>query len=309
MAAKTNIGLVAYAKAQLGRPYWYGCFGQKGTSALLTSKARQYPALYTAGRVANARKQYGVKVHDCVGLIKGYLWSDNAEDLTPTYNAAQDKSANGMYNACKERGTLATMPDLAGVLVFMNGHVGVYIGGGYVIEARGFSSGVVKTKLAGRGWTKWGKCPYITYTAKATTSSKPETSTKPAATEKKSVEELAKEVIEGKWGTGETRKSKLKAAGYDYDAVQKRVNELTKSTSSTPAEKKPTVGAKVKIKGNYATSATAKSAGNSAAVGKTGYIVKIYEGKAYPYQIGAKKGDISSDNTIGFAKAAAFTLV
>ena len=178
MATKTNIGLVAYAKAQLGRPYWYGCFGQKGTSALLTSKARQYPALYTAGRVANARKQYGVKVHDCVGLIKGYLWSDNAEDLTPTYNAAQDKSANGMYNACKERGTLATMPDLAGVLVFMNGHVGVYIGGGYVIEARGFSSGVVKTKLAGRGWTKWGKCPYITYTAKATVEKETTSSTK-----------------------------------------------------------------------------------------------------------------------------------
>ena len=309
MAAKTNTGLVAYAKAQLGKPYWYGCFGKKSTSELLTAKARQYPTLYTAARVANARKQYGVKVHDCIGLIKGYLWCDNAEDLTPTYNAAQDKSANGMYNACKERGTLATMPDIEGILVFMNGHVGVYIGGGYVIEARGFSSGVVKTKLAGRGWTKWGKCPYITYVAKTTASSKPAASTKPATSAKKSVDEIAKEVIAGKWGTGETRKSKLTAAGYNYDAVQKRVNELTKSTSSTPAEKKPTIGAKVKIKGKYATSATSKSAGNSAAIGKTGYIVKIYEGKAYPYQIGAKKGDSSSDNTIGFAKAAAFTLV
>lgn len=309
MAEKTNIGLVAYAKAQLGRPYWYGCFGQKSTSELLTSKARQYPTLYTAARVANARKQYGVKVHDCIGLIKGYLWCDNAEDLTPTYNAAQDKSANAMYNACKERGTLATMPDIEGILVFMSGHVGVYIGGGYVIEARGFSTGVVKTKLAGRGWTKWGKCPYITYVAKTTASSKPATSSTPAASAKKSVDEIAKEVIAGKWGDNPERKNKLKAAGYDYDAVQKRVNELSKSTSSTPAAKTPTVGAKVKIKGKYASSATAKSAGNSKAVGNTAYIVKIHEGKAFPYQIGAKKGDSSSDNTIGFAKAAAFTIV
>ena len=309
MTAKTNTGLVAYAKAQLGKPYWYGCFGQKSTSELLTSKARQYPTLYTASRVANARKQYGVKVHDCVGLIKGYLWSDNATDLTPTYNAAQDKSANAMYNACKERGTLATMPDIEGILVFMSGHVGVYIGGGYVIEARGFSTGVVKTKLAGRGWTKWGKCPYITYVAKATTNSKPAASSKPATSAKKSVEEIAKEVKAGKYGNEPERSQKLKAQGYNPEEVQDAVNKLIAKEKQGTATKKPTVGAKVKIKGKYASSATAKSAGNSKAIGDTAYIVKIYEGKAFPYQIGAKKGDSSSDNTIGFAKAAAFTLV
>lgn len=42
----------------------------------------------------------------------------------------------------------------------------------------------------------------------------------------KSVDQLAKEVIDGKWGNGEERKSKLKAAGYSYTAVQKRVNEI-----------------------------------------------------------------------------------
>lgn len=45
---------------------------------------------------------------------------------------------------------------------------------------------------------------------------------------KKSVEELAREVIAGKWGVGATRKQKLTASGYDYYAVQKRVNELLK---------------------------------------------------------------------------------
>ena len=42
----------------------------------------------------------------------------------------------------------------------------------------------------------------------------------------KSVETIAKEVIAGKWGNGADRKARLTAAGYDYAAVQKKVNEL-----------------------------------------------------------------------------------
>ena len=45
-------------------------------------------------------------------------------------------------------------------------------------------------------------------------------------TGKKSVETVAKEVLAGKWGNGEDRKKKLQAAGYDYGAVQRKVNEL-----------------------------------------------------------------------------------
>ena len=45
-------------------------------------------------------------------------------------------------------------------------------------------------------------------------------------TGKKSVEAVAKEVLAGKWGNGEERKKKLQAAGYDYGAVQRKVNEL-----------------------------------------------------------------------------------
>lgn len=43
---------------------------------------------------------------------------------------------------------------------------------------------------------------------------------------KKSITEVAKEVIQGKWGNGSDRKNKLIEAGYDYEAVQKKVNEL-----------------------------------------------------------------------------------
>ena len=44
--------------------------------------------------------------------------------------------------------------------------------------------------------------------------------------EKKSIETIAKEVIKGKWGNGEERKKKIRAAGYSYTKVQNKVNEL-----------------------------------------------------------------------------------
>ena len=49
---------------------------------------------------------------------------------------------------------------------------------------------------------------------------------KPNIPEKKTVTQLAKEVIEGKWSNGDERKQKLTEAGYNYSAVQKKVNEL-----------------------------------------------------------------------------------
>ena len=52
-------------------------------------------------------------------------------------------------------------------------------------------------------------------------------SSKPTTT-KKSITDVAKEVIAGTWGNGEGRKKKLTAAGYDYAAVQKEVNRLLK---------------------------------------------------------------------------------
>ena len=47
-----------------------------------------------------------------------------------------------------------------------------------------------------------------------------------SASTKKSTDEIAKEVLAGKWGNGGDRKERLTKAGYDYDAVQRRVNQL-----------------------------------------------------------------------------------
>lgn len=51
---------------------------------------------------------------------------------------------------------------------------------------------------------------------------------KAAKPKKKTVEEIAKEVIDGKWGNGDERKKKLTEAGYNYATVQKKVNQLMK---------------------------------------------------------------------------------
>lgn len=44
----------------------------------------------------------------------------------------------------------------------------------------------------------------------------------------KSIDTLAREVIRGDWGNGDDRKNRLERAGYEYNAVQRRVNELLK---------------------------------------------------------------------------------
>ena len=71
--------------------------------------------------------------------------------------------------------------------------------------------------------------------------------------DKKSIDELAQEVIDGKWGDGEDRKNRLEKAGYNYDAVQDRVNEIL----SKP-KKSITEVAKDLIDGKYGNGETRK---------------------------------------------------
>jgi len=167
--SKTAQGLVEYATAQLGKPYWWGTYGNIATAELLASKRKQYPSDY-ASYGSEAGAQMGQKVHDCVGLIKGYLWCDTP-DGKPKYNGAQDVAVSGLYASCTEKGGIATMPDEPGVCVFQGslGHVGVYIGNGYVVEAMGHDYGVRKTSLNARGWAYWGKPKWIEYSASAVT--------------------------------------------------------------------------------------------------------------------------------------------
>lgn len=165
MTPKNNLGLVAWAFRWLGQAYWYGTCVYDCTKSLLTRKAQQYPTHYKDNRM----KQYNAdisakkKCSDCVGLIKGYYWT--REDGTMKYglDGRPDKGANGMFQAAKEKGPISTLPEIPGLLLHSPGHVGVYVGEGWAIEARGFAYGIVKTHVSERKWTHWFKCPYIDY--------------------------------------------------------------------------------------------------------------------------------------------------
>lgn len=108
---KTNKGLVEYCKKQLGLPYWWGTFGQIATKTLYDQKRKQYPKQYTW---TNYKDYLGLRVHDCVGLIKGYLWTNDGK---LKYNAAQDKDVSGYKSNCIT-GSIKDIPELEGLLVF-----------------------------------------------------------------------------------------------------------------------------------------------------------------------------------------------
>ena len=84
----------------------------------------------------------------------------------------------------------------------------------------------------------------------------------PTPTPSKSIDELANEVINGLWGNGEERYERLTNAGYDYDAVQKRVNEILEPSTiyivqpgdslSSIAEKYNTTWQEIYNKNKYA---------------------------------------------------------
>lgn len=166
--AITNKQLVAYAEGQLGRPYWYGTFGQTASPQLLKEKKKSYPDYYNQSKYkVKFTDQYGQRVHDCSGLIKGAVWSNGDPNGNPKYNGSQDTSANGLINKCVESGDARSIPDVKGLMVWKDNHVGIYVGEGWVIEARGHDYGVVKTRLSDRPWVKWGRLPadYVIYEA------------------------------------------------------------------------------------------------------------------------------------------------
>lgn len=220
---KNNEGLVLYAKAQVGLPYWYGTFGQTASPTLLNSKRKQYPSYYTAN---DFNSQYNKRVHDCVGLIKGYLWSDTTTS-EPKYNASQDVSASGMYNKSIHKGDMSTFPAINGTLVYKNygnriSHVGIYCVDGYVYEAKGHEYGVIKTPYRQSDWVLWSLCPYIDYCEHVNNDD----------SSKKSNETIAREVLQGIWGNGSDRKERLTKAGYDYTAIQNIVNSISADKKS-----------------------------------------------------------------------------
>lgn len=143
--------------------YWYGTYGNQCTLSKYESKKKQYPAHYTKSREKQYMKdiENNKRCADCVGLIKAFFWCDGDIDNLPVYkiNNCPDKSANGMFKICESKGKIDSIPDIPGIVVWKDGHIGVYVGDGYAVEMRGFDYDCKRDLVKNRPWTHWGKLP------------------------------------------------------------------------------------------------------------------------------------------------------
>lgn len=153
--------------------YVWGTYGNVLTQSLFDYKLEQFPEGVGNYEAFIRENWLDRRTADCIGLIKGYGWLD-ADTLTIQYgtNGMPDYGADTMYSAAVaggyDHGPISNMPEIVGLGLWKDGHAGVYIGNGYAIEAMGTKYGVVKTDVAGRGWTEWYKIPYIRYDADET---------------------------------------------------------------------------------------------------------------------------------------------
>lgn len=150
--------LVEYCKAQVGKHYWNGTFGNGASRSLYNSNKSRLPDEY---KWTYNGEYDGEKVHDCHGLIKGAFWCKDKNSTAYDYGKEMpDCDIPTAYARCTSKGTLATMPECAGIYLFTKtkGHIAVYIGNGELIEARGHDFGVQRNKLKDRAcFTNWGK--------------------------------------------------------------------------------------------------------------------------------------------------------
>lgn len=270
---KTAAQLVAACKDAAAHKTLYimGCFGAPMTAA---NKKR-----YTANHTYNKRAERTKKINaasedtfgfDCVCLIKGLLWGWSA-DKSKTYggasyacNSVPDIDADQMIKVCKDV-TTDFSKIIPGEVVWMEGHIGVYIGDGLAVECTHRWEDCVqitalhnigtKTGYNGRKWTKHGKLPYVSYadSVEDPAPALPKKDVDCAAAAviadlRKAgytnheiyqigkavkngvydayIDDMAKLVIAGKYGNGQDRKEKLAAEGHPWTEIQARVNKL-----------------------------------------------------------------------------------
>lgn len=192
--------------------YVMGCFGAPMTAANKARYTQNHTYNKAAARVAmiNAATAdtFGF---DCVCLIKGILWGWKG-DASKVYggagyavNGVPDIGADQMIGVCKEVSTDFSRI-VPGAAVWLSGHIGVYIGDGLVVECSPKWANCVQITALGnvgtkagynaRTWTKWGKLPYIDYTAEATEKPTEEPKEKPEESLRALIREVVVEVLE-----------------------------------------------------------------------------------------------------------------
>jgi hypothetical protein len=159
--------------------YVMGCFGAPMTRANKTRYIDHHSYNQRTDRAAMiAAATEDTFGFDCVNLIKGILWGWKGDKNAVyggakyTANGVPDTSANGMISLCKDVST--DFSDIeVGEAVWLDGHIGVYIGNGLAVECTPKWQNKVQITAIGnlgskagyntRTWTKHGKLPWIDY--------------------------------------------------------------------------------------------------------------------------------------------------
>lgn len=166
LSVKNNIDLARWAENAYETRWGYvpHSDGNVLTELLLQDRASVFGGQVTSYMDFIRSNWMGKRTADCVGLIKGYGWYDSVSgEIVVGSNGMMGVTANGMFDAATVKGTIDTIPEVPGLAVWHQGHFGIYIGNGEVIEAMNTTRGVTRTKLAGRSWTHWLQIPYISY--------------------------------------------------------------------------------------------------------------------------------------------------
>jgi len=149
----TGQGLVAHAISKKGTPYFYGAKMNVLTESFMAQMHKAYPGTVTNTymAIARAKKMVGHVCVDCSGLISDYT--------------KKQLGSSQLYSQAYARLPISTWRDWAiGVITWKKGHVGIYIGEGKVVEAKGINYGVVVTDIEKGRWTCGLTFSWIDYT-------------------------------------------------------------------------------------------------------------------------------------------------
>ena len=162
-------------KNKYSTKYAKGTFGQCATPSFIYGKAKQYPDWYTPKDKPSRLPVLlalpdDTRLFDCVGLIKGVIWG--FPNTVYTSNGLRDMNDQTIWDKAIDK-SLDFSNIQVGELLWLKGHVGVYIGDGKAIECTGSWEGRVmitavenigkQEGLHSRKWTGHGKIPTIIY--------------------------------------------------------------------------------------------------------------------------------------------------
>ena len=158
---KTADGLVDFACDQLGAPFWRGAYGQVATLGLLNHSRWKWPGDFKGTVFLD---DFGKRVFDDAGLVKGYLWS-SSPNARPRYDGSCDWSCAELYEHAEAKGDMGSFDHGNGRLVFAGetpeaiAHVGIYSSDGFVYHAKDRVHGVVAEPFVRDEWAYWSEMP------------------------------------------------------------------------------------------------------------------------------------------------------